>query len=79
MAEIACRWSSRGSNDLFVSPLFGEGYNSLRYVLGGDPLQLAEHSFVYPYRNEFWVFAGYLLLILLLKVYAMAFTNGSGG
>lgn len=60
-------------------PLFGEGYNSLRYVLGGDPLQLAEHSFVFPYRNEFWVFAGYLLLILLLKVYAMAFTNGSGG
>ncbi|NLI23283.1 MAG: chloride channel protein [Bacteroidales bacterium] len=60
-------------------PLFGEGYSSLRHVLGGDPFQLAEHSMFYPFRNEFWVFAGYLLLILLLKVYAMAFTNGSGG
>ncbi|MGB9745658.1 MAG: chloride channel protein [Bacteroidales bacterium] len=60
-------------------PLFGEGYSSLRHVLGGDPLQLAGHSLFYPFRNEFWVFASYLLLILLLKVYAMAFTNGSGG
>ena len=60
-------------------PLFGEGYSSLRYVLGGDPVQLAQHSLFYPFRNEFWVFAGYLLLLLLLKVYAMAFTNGSGG
>jgi len=62
-----------------IPPLFGEGYDSLRLLLGGDPSMLTEHSFFFPFRTNLGIFIAYLFLILFLKSYAMALTNGSGG
>jgi chloride channel protein, CIC family len=60
-------------------PLYGEGYEALRNILTGNYTDLANGSFFYSLKNSYWIFIGYLLLILLFKVIAMAVTNGSGG
>lgn len=60
-------------------PLYGEGYDTMRSLLSGEITQIAFGSLFYPYRNDLWFFIGFLVLILIFKVFAMAITNGSGG
>lgn len=60
-------------------PLYGEGYESLRSVLGGDPTELANRSLFFSFKHQFYIFSAYLLLVMFFKVVAMALTNGSGG
>lgn len=60
-------------------PLFGEGYKSMKFILSGEVHQLANNSFFYNYEENSWMFLVYLLLILLLKVFATSLTTGSGG
>jgi len=62
-----------------LPPLFGEGYNSLRSILSGHGNDLLNHSFFYPDKDNFWVLTGFLLLLLIFKVFAMSITTGSGG
>jgi len=65
---------------IFIFPvLFGEGYNFLKIVIDGDPKDLTSWSFFYDYRMNFWIFSGFLLLVLLLKVVATTLTIESGG
>ena len=65
---------------IFIFPvLFGEGYNFLKIVIDGDPKELTSWSFFYDYRMNFWIFSGFLLLVLLLKVVATTLTIESGG
>ena len=47
----------------FLPPLYGEGYDSLRPMLSGEG------------GGALWIFA----LVLVLKVFAMTFTNAGGG
>lgn len=63
----------------FFPPLFGEGYVFMKHILSGEITQLANNSFFYDYRDDIWIFPGYLLLILIFKVFATSFTTGSGG
>ncbi len=60
-------------------PLYGEGYSTLRALLGGDAGEIAAGSLIDGFRNNYYVFLGFLLLILVFKVVAMAVTTGSGG
>lgn len=62
-----------------LPPLFGEGYDVLKNILSGDATQLANHSFFYGSRDNKLIFLGYLALIIISKVVAMALTTGSGG
>ncbi len=65
---------------IFLFPsLFGEGYDSLHAVLNGNSNYLANNSFFYFIRFEPWAFVLVLAVILIVKVIAMAVTNGSGG
>ncbi len=65
---------------IFIFPvLFGEGYNFLKIIINGDPKDLTSWSFFYDYRMNFWIFSGFLLLVLLLKVVATTLTIESGG
>ncbi len=65
---------------IFIFPvLFGEGYSFLKIIIDGDPLELTSWSFFYDYRHSFWVFSGFLFLVLLLKVVATTLTIESGG
>lgn len=60
-------------------PLYGEGYDTLRAILGGEAQTLADSSFIYQVKSNEFYFLVFLLLISMFKVMAMAVTNGSGG
>jgi len=60
-------------------PLFGEGYTSLRSILSGHGEELFSHSLFYDLKDNFWIYSGFMLLLLIFKVFATSITNGSGG
>jgi CIC family chloride channel protein len=60
-------------------PMYGEGYDSITSLLNGGATHLTDSSFFYAYRHNFWIFSLFLVLIMLLKVFASAATNGGGG
>jgi chloride channel protein, CIC family len=60
-------------------PLFGEGYGALKTILAGNGEELANNSLFYPLKDSYWLFLGFMVLILVFKVVAMAITTGSGG
>lgn len=64
---------------LLFPPLFGEGYDSLSPLLtGGDPT--AESGSVLSFLfNTPWGIPVFFLLVMLLKVFSMTFTNAGGG
>lgn len=62
-----------------LPPLYGEGYESINNLLHLHHTELLENSLFYEYRfNDYFVIF-YLLLIVLLKIFASAATNGAGG
>ena len=65
---------------IFVFPtLYGEGYVTITSLLNGDVSYVVENSFFYFLKDNYWLFIGYLILILVFKVVAMSATNGTGG
>ncbi len=60
-------------------PLYGEGYDTLRALLGGVATEIASGSLIDTFRENYWIFTTFLILILVFKVIAMAVTTGSGG
>lgn len=65
---------------IFVFPtLYGEGYVTITSLLNGDVSYVVENSFFYFLKDNYWLFIGYLILILVFKVVAMSVTNGTGG
>lgn len=60
-------------------PLFGEGYNTLTSILSGNGTELLNHSLFFDFKSNFWVLAGFLVMLLAFKVFATATTTGSGG
>jgi CIC family chloride channel protein len=64
---------------LFMPPLYGEGYETLSALLRGNVQEITSGSMFYAYRDYFWVFIGFLGLIMVFKVIAMSVTTGSGG
>ncbi|NLN96663.1 MAG: chloride channel protein [Bacteroidales bacterium] len=60
-------------------PLWGEGYDSLKTILDGRGTELTNNSLFYYIRDKYWFFLGFLALIMVFKVVAMAVTTGSGG
>ncbi|NOY36771.1 MAG: chloride channel protein [Chlorobi bacterium] len=65
---------------IFIFPsLYGEGYTSIRSLLGGDITSLISGSPLYFLRTHTVWFLLYIFMIILLKAVAMAVTNGAGG
>lgn len=60
-------------------PLYGEGYFTLKSILGGNASELVNNSVFYGIKNEYWLFCLFLLALVFLKVVALAITTGSGG
>ena len=60
-------------------PLFGEGYDSLGHMLQGHPDSVLENSVFAAIFQYKWVIPIYFALALILKVFAMSFTNAGGG
>lgn len=62
-----------------LPPLYGEGYDVLGTFLTGEGNSIVNNSFFYEFRNNQWLFMGFLLLVMFFKVIAMASTTASGG
>ncbi|MFH1005595.1 MAG: chloride channel protein [Bacteroidota bacterium] len=64
---------------LFFPSLFGEGYGSIKILSDINPEKLFEHSIVGNLISNKWVLVLLILLAMLFKTIAAAFTIGSGG
>ncbi len=60
-------------------PLYGEGYNTLQSLLNGEPGKMFYNSALFSMQYNNWLLLLFVAALLLLKVIASAFTNGSGG
>lgn len=63
----------------FFPPLYGEGYESIQELFGGNVKELFHSSPLDSVADNPWGVLLFLLGLLLLKVFAMAATNGGGG
>ena len=63
----------------FIPPLYGEGYDTIGYLLDGNVKAITENSVFYDFRDNFWMVLLFLFLIIFFKIFASAATNGSGG
>lgn len=63
----------------FIPPLYGEGYDTIEYLLNGDVQSVTENSVFYDFKDNFWMVLLFLFLIIFFKIFASAATNGSGG
>lgn len=64
---------------LFFPPLYGEGYDSLSPLLNGESPAAEGGSILSFFFNTPWGIPAFFLLVLLLKVFSMTFTNAGGG
>lgn len=64
----------------FFPPLYGEGYNTINILLaGGDQFNsLTNESFFHQMEGR-WPIIGFLILVMIFKVFATTATNGGGG
>jgi CIC family chloride channel protein len=60
-------------------PLFGEGYEHLRELLNGGMINLEGQTVLAFVMRSAWAVPVFFLMILLLKVFSMSFTNAGGG
>ena len=62
-----------------IPPLYGEGYNAINGLLDGDYTDIVNSTFVYFDRNNVWMLAGFIGVIIITKAFATSATNGAGG
>ena len=60
-------------------PLYGEGYEHLHSLLNGTMINLEGETVLAFFMRSAWSVPIFFLLILLLKVFSMSFTNAGGG
>jgi CIC family chloride channel protein len=76
------RWAlsalSLGLLIFLFPPLFGEGYGCLHGFLNGD-INLEGKTILSFMLNTAWMVPVFFLLVLILKVFSMSFTNAGGG
>ena len=60
-------------------PLYGEGYGHLHELLNGGVIDFEGQTVLSFFMNSPWSVPVFFLLILLLKVFSMSFTNAGGG
>ena len=60
-------------------PLYGEGYEYLHMLLNGGTINFEGQTILAFFMNTAWSIPIFFLLILLLKVFSMSFTNAGGG
>ena len=60
-------------------PLYGEGYDFISDLIGKNCDNLLEGSLFYRFQDNFWGIFIFMTLIVFMKVFATAATNGGGG
>jgi len=65
---------------IFLFPaLYSEGYDMIRYIMHGQSELILQHSYAFDYKDNAYVFLGYIVMIILLKVIATSITIEAGG
>jgi CIC family chloride channel protein len=65
---------------IFLFPaLYGEGYESIKWISNGNEFKLLNNSILKPYLQGDWLLIIFVLLIILAKPIATGLTLGSGG
>jgi len=60
-------------------PLYGEGYDDLHVLLNGGMIDFEGQTVLAFFMNSEWSIPIFFLMILILKVFSMSFTNAGGG
>lgn len=60
-------------------PLYGEGYEYVSVLLNGGQIDLDGRTLLSFFMDSSWTIPLFFLLILILKVFSMSFTNAGGG
>ena len=60
-------------------PLYGEGYGYLTTLLNGGEISFEGETILSFFMDSPWTIPVFFVLILLLKVFSMSFTNAGGG
>lgn len=60
-------------------PLFGEGYEYLHELLNGGTIDLEGQTLLAFCLRKSWLVPVFFMVVLLLKVFSMSFTNAGGG
>ena len=83
MQNPMVRWGvSAGCLGLLIflfPPLFGEGYECLHELLNGGTIDMEGQTILAFFLRKAWLVPVFFLLVLLLKVFSMSFTNAGGG
>lgn len=64
---------------MLFPPLYGEGYGVFGNFMQGDVETVFNGSAFYDWRDNKWVVVAFMLVVMFVKVVAMAVTNASGG
>jgi CIC family chloride channel protein len=62
-----------------IPPLYGEGYETINFLLNNDLESIAEQSLIYKYFQGEYLLLGLLFGLVLFKIFATIFTIGAGG
>ncbi|MFT6881287.1 MAG: CIC family chloride channel protein [Marinoscillum sp.] len=62
-----------------LPPIYGEGYDSIKALLQGKEVEFFSGNFLYTLGDQQIIALSILLLIIIAKPFATAFTLGSGG
>lgn len=60
-------------------PLYGEGYEHLHELLNGSMIDMEGKTLLAAMLHKEWMVPIFFMLVLLLKVFSMSFTNAGGG
>ncbi len=60
-------------------PLYGEGYEDLHVLLNGGMIDMEGETILAFFMRREWTIPIFFLLVLMLKVFSMSFTNAGGG
>ncbi|MBE6231346.1 MAG: chloride channel protein [Bacteroidales bacterium] len=60
-------------------PLYGEGYGSIHELLNGGTIDLDGQTVLSFFMRRSWLVPVFFILVILLKVFSMSFTNAGGG
>lgn len=60
-------------------PLYGEGYETINYLLEGNISKVLDGTFFYVDRNDVWFLTLFIAAVMMFKAFATSATNGAGG
>ncbi|MFP4469622.1 MAG: chloride channel protein [Bacteroidales bacterium] len=62
-----------------LPPLYGEGYAAIKLIMTDQSAHLLDNTALYNYREIPWVFIGFIIMLILLKIVATTLTTEAGG